>query len=468
MVQGFDDLFDYSNSSNAGSSSAPSSPVSTELSSAEGVPLAERLRPTKLHDFVGQTRVIGQGTPLRQLLESDQIPSLLLWGPPGSGKSTLARIIGQQTRREFISLHATESGAKAIREVGEAARERRRYHSRLTIVFIDEIHRLNRAQQDVLLPYVESGDFSLIGATTENPSFSLVGALLSRCRIIVFERLTQDSLQGLLQRAQDALHFQAEKIATPEVWSYLMAASDGDGRKFLNFVEELVMFQTESETASDPASVSVLTLDQVQNLLSTGLLSHSRTGDDRYDLLSAFIKSLRGSDPDAALYYLARMIEAGEDPKVIARRMIVLASEDVGNADPRAITIAVSGLQALEAIGLPEAAINLAQVVVYLAAAPKSNRSYMGLKHAQALVTETGKLPIPKAILNAPTRMMKEMGYSEGYRYAHNGPKGWQPLQFLPDEVKDRKLYEPSDIGFEKNIAAHLEWIKTPGEPTKK
>ena len=382
--------------------------------------------------------------------------------------------------------NAVEIGAKALREIGEAGRRRRLEFRRRTLLFIDEIHRLNKAQQDVLLPFIEKGDTVLVGATTENPSYEINSALLSRCRILVFDRLDAPALKTLAERAARAREVDLEKTLTHEALDRLVEFADGDGRRLLNFMETVVNLRRrsleeaatiEAIDSTEPVAAGLavdalnelcsgalvwpLTTESLATVLEAPGIRYDKTADEHYDTISAFIKSVRGSDPDAAIYYLARMIKGGEDPVFIARRLVILASEDIGNADPRAITLAVSGLQAVELVGWPEGAISLAQVTTYLASAPKSNRAYMALQKAQELVEKTGTVPIPLALRSAKTSSMKNLGYGKDYRYSHDGEKGYLPQRFLPTELGDVKLYEPTDHGFEKNIRQYLEWLKT-------
>ena len=424
--------------------------------SPENQPLPERLRPKTLDEMLGQQKILGASAPWRKLVESGQIPSLILWGPPGCGKTTFALLLAQKVQAEFITVNAVETGAKALRELGEEGRRRRLEFRRKTLLFVDEIHRLNKGQQDVLLPSVEKGDLILVGATTENPSYEINSALLSRCRILVFERLGEDELKQLAQRAAALRDETIEQIVDPEALERLLEFADGDGRRLLNMME--VLLNLRATNASD--LVWPLDPDALSQSIDVPSLRYDKTADEHYDTISAFIKSVRGSDPDAALYYLARMIKGGEDPVFIARRLVILASEDIGNADPRAITLAVSGLQAVELVGWPEAAISLAQVTTYLASAPKSNRSYLALHAAQALVEKTGTVPIPLALRSAKTTAMKNLGYGKGYKYSHNSEKGYVPQRFLPEELGDVSLYEPTDHGFEKNIRQYLEWLR--------
>lgn len=418
----------------------------------ETQPLPERLRPKSLDEMLGQQKIIGAQAPWRKLVNSGQIPSLILWGPPGSGKTTFALLLAQKVDAEFITVNAVETGAKALRELGDEGRRRRLEHRRKTLLFVDEIHRLNKGQQDVLLPFVEKGDIILVGATTENPSYEINSALLSRTRVLVFERLSDDELTQLAQRAADTANLQLEAILTPEAQARLIEFADGDGRRLINMMEVLLNVYKQEPQQIDPPAL--------ERTIDVPALRYDKTADEHYDTISAFIKSVRGSDPDAAIYYLARMIKGGEDPVFIARRLVILASEDIGNADPRGITVAISGLQAVELVGWPEAKISLAQVTTYLASAPKSNRSYMAINAAEELVNKTGTVPIPLALRSSKTSLNKQMGYGKGYKYSHEGEKGYLKQRFLPEELGDVKFYEPTDHGFEKNIRQYLEWLK--------
>ncbi|HEX4924461.1 MAG TPA: replication-associated recombination protein A [Bdellovibrionales bacterium] len=420
-----------------------------------GTPLAETLRPKTLHEILGQKKFLAPKSALRQQIEAGQIPSLIIWGPPGSGKTTFARALAEHINAEFIICNAIETGAKTLRELGDDSRRRRLTHARQTLIFVDEIHRLNKAQQDVLLPFVEKGDFILVGATTENPSFELNSALLSRCRLIVFEKLKSEELKQIFMRAMDHFKLGAAEVIEDEALDLLIAYADGDARRLLNQIESVV-FYVRSQGLDKPLQVSDL-----KKVLTTSPLMYDKKGDAHYDTISAFIKSIRGTAPDAALYYLARMLEAGEDPVFIARRLVILASEDVGNADPRALLVAVAAADAVQFVGLPECAINLAQAVTYLASAPKSNRSYMGWLGAQEEVRRSGSLPIPFHLRNAPTDTMKNLGYGSGYKYAHDDDRGWVEQQHLPDAIKDKEFYQPSNHGYEKNIAQFLSALKS-------
>jgi putative ATPase len=427
--------------------------------STENQPLAERLRPRTLEEMLGQPKILGPGTPWRRLLESGQVPSLILWGPPGCGKTTFALLLAQKVDAEFITVNAVETGAKALRELGEQGKLRRLQFRRKTLLFVDEIHRLNKSQQDVLLPSVEKGDLILVGATTENPSYELNSALLSRCRVLVFERLQETDLRALANRAAELFHARLHEILLPDGLDRLLEFSDGDGRRLLNLIEVILNLHQASQGSG--ALSWPLGAEALATVVDSPALRYDKTADEHYDTISAFIKSVRGSDPDAAVYYLARMIKGGEDPVFIARRLVILASEDVGNADPRALTVAVSGLQAVELVGFPEAAITLAQVTTYMASAPKSNRAYMALQKAQEVIEKSGTVPIPLALRSAKTQAMKQLGYGKGYKYSHESEKGYIAQRFLPEELGDLKLYEPTDHGFEKTIAQYLAWLRS-------
>lgn len=433
------DLFNHSQAQNPDSST----------------PLAEKLRPKTIDEMLGQPKIVGTHSPWRKLLSSGKVPSLILWGPPGCGKTTFALLLGQYLKSEVILENAIDLGAKALRELGEAAHNRRVGYATPTLLFIDEIHRLNKAQQDVLLPFVEKGDLTLVGATTENPSYELNAALLSRARVLVFERLSEKDLTLLTQRALGTANLTRAQLFTPASEETLLSLADGDARRLLNMLEVIIEFFNIEGSAEWP-----LTGETLSTILDRPILRYDKSADEHYDCISAFIKSVRGSDPDAALYYLARMIKGGEDPVFLARRLVVLASEDIGNADPRALSLAIAGLQAVELVGWPEARINLAQVTTYLASAPKSNRSYVALGKAQELVEKTGTLPVPLALRSSKTKTMKDLGYGKGYHYSHEGERGYVQQQFLPDAIKDTKLYEPSEHGFEKNISQYLAWLR--------
>jgi putative ATPase len=379
------------------------------------------------------------------------LPNLILWGPPGCGKTTLARILAENSGANFINLNAVETGAKEIRELGERAHFRKVQGHGHTLIFIDEIHRLNRAQQDVLLPFTEAGDFTLIGATTENPSYELNSALLSRARVIVLHRLPDSSLEEIFERGCAELKLDSKTLLSENAKQSFLDFVDGDARKLL----------TSLETLSAHAQIRPLPLQpaDLAEILQKPTLRYDKKSQEHYDTISAFIKSVRGSDPQASIYYLARMLAGGEDPVFIARRLVILASEDIGNADPRGLSVAVAGLQAVELVGMPEAAIT------YLTCAPKSNASYMALKSAQAEVEKSGTLEIPTSLRSARTKLAKQLGYGEGYKYAHEGPTGWQAMEFLPPELAGKKFFEPTDRGFEKTMKQYLDWMtgKKPG-----
>lgn len=420
-------------------------------------PLAERLRPKTFDEFIGIHEIKGFAGPLQKLLASGHLQNLILWGPPGTGKTTFAELLKTKVDAEMISLNAVSSGAKELRTVGEQASRRRIETRKKTIVFVDEIHRFNKSQQDVLLPFIERGDFFLIGATTENPSYELNAALLSRCRLLIFSRFSRENLERLMERAFLAEKMNTEEVLGPEAKDHLFQLADGDGRRLLNLLEPIfILYRNDRSEMTWP-----LTPEQVEELSGQKAIYFDKKGDQHYDVISAFIKSIRGSDPDAGLYYLARMLEGGENPVFIARRLVILASEDISNADPRALPLAVAGLQAVELIGLPEAAISLAQVVTYLASAPKSNRSYIALHKAQEEVRQTGQLPVPLALRSGKGKILQDIGYGKDYKYSHEGPKGYVAQDFFPEDVRERTYYEPTDHGFEKNIRQYLQWLKS-------
>ena len=416
-------------------------------------PLAERMRPQTLDEFIGQKHLLGEGKLLRRLIETDQLTSLIFWGPPGSGKTTLARVIANATRSHFIFFSAILSGIKDIREVVKEAEEELKYRGQKTILFVDEIHRFNKTQQDAFLPYVERGTFTIIGATTENPSFEVVAPLLSRCKVLVLNPLTAEEIAAILNSAlsdRERGLGAFDLLAAPEGISFMAEQADGDARVALNTLE----------TAARLALNGKITLDTAREAVQKKPLLYDKGGEEHFNVISAFIKSMRGSDPDAALYWLARMIEAGEDPLFILRRMVILASEDIGNADPRALQLAVAALQGFQLVGLPEGRIILAQAATYLATAPKSNASYVGIDAALAEVRKSGALPVPMHIRNAPTRLMKDLGYHKGYRYAHDYAEGFVAQEHLPDRLKGRRFYDPAGHGYEKTIKERMEWLR--------
>ena len=420
-------------------------------------PLAARLRPATLDEYVGQTHLLGPGKVLRRLIETDQISSMIFWGPPGVGKTTLARIIAHKTKASFIDFSAVTSGIKEIRAVMQQAEENRRFGER-TIVFVDEIHRFNKAQQDAFLPFVEKGSIILIGATTENPSFEINGALLSRCKVFVLQALKPDEVAGLLRRAlQDPRGFGGQTIHIPEELLQALAVfANGDARTALSTLEMVVL---NGDVAQD-GSITV-TEETVEQCTSKKSLLYDKQGEEHYNLISALHKSMRNSDPDAAVYWLARMLEAGEDPLYVARRVIRFASEDMGLADPRALEQAVAAYQACHFLGMPECTVHLTQAVVYLSLAPKSNALYKAYEHAKTDAVRQLAEPVPLVIRNAPTRLMKELEYGKGYQYAHDAADKLTTIQCLPDSLLGRRYYEPTEEGLEARYKARLEQIRT-------
>lgn len=412
-------------------------------------PLAERLRPKTLADYLGQTHLVGKSGALSEQIKSGNIPSLILWGPPGVGKTTLAHIIANETKRPFYTLSAINSGVKDIREVIEKAKKGEGLFTvKNPILFIDEIHRFSKSQQDSLLAAVEKGWVTLIGATTENPSFEVIPALLSRCQVYILEEFGKDDLLSLLKKAMKNDAFLSKKNIELAETDALLRLSGGDARKLLNIFELLVS----SETTDTISITDELVMAKVQK----NTVRYDKTGEQHYDIISAFIKSIRGSDPNAAVYWLARMIEGGEDLKFIARRMIISASEDIGIANPTALVMANNTFQAVTTIGFPEARIVLSQCAVYLATSEKSNASYMAINKAQQLVKQTGDLSVPLSIRNAPTKLMKDLGYGKNYKYAHSYDKNFVKAEFLPEEIMGTLLYEPGNSKREQQLKAFL------------
>ena len=410
------------------------------------IPLAEKLRPTQLDQFSGIESL--DPAFVNQLKSGKgRIPSAILWGPPGCGKTTLAKLIGKLYDCEFVELSAVLAGVKDVREVVEAAKER----EKPTLLLVDEIHRFNKGQQDAFLPHVEAGTIALVGATTENPSFFLTAALLSRCRVVVLKPLSPEALAKVCKRGESELGITLSESSA----KLFHEACGGDGRRLLNLLES---FRDSTELVAD----AEVPEEVVRSFLANaGVLAYDRDGEEHYNIASAFIKSLRGSDPDAALYWGFRMLEGGEDPRFLIRRLIIFASEDIGNADPRALQLAVSTLQAFELIGLPEGRIPISQCITYLATAPKSNRSYVALHKALTAVKNNPNVAVPKHLRNAPTGLMKGLGYGDGYVYPHDQPYGYAPgVKYLPEGVHGRPFYEPSDRGNEKTIGERIEWLK--------
>jgi putative ATPase len=407
------------------------------------VPLAERMRPSRLDDLVGQEHLVGPQGIIRKSIRLGVIPSMILWGPPGVGKTTIANIIANEVKKPFHTLSAVSAGVKDVREVIEKARTTGK-----SILFIDEIHRFNKSQQDALLGAVEKGIITLIGATTENPSFEVNSALLSRCQVYTLNALEEKDLMKLVNQAlQQDVELKKREVEVKE-HTALFQLSGGDARKVLNLLELVV--------DSVPEGTVVITDTMVQQVAQKKIAIYDKSGEQHYDIISAFIKSIRGSDPNAAVYYLARMVEGGEDVKFIARRMLILASEDIGNANPTALVLATNTFQAVNVIGYPEARIILAQCAVYLASSPKSNASYMAIEEALRVVNETGDLPVPLAVRNAPTKLMKNLGYSKGYQYAHNFEGNFADMEFLPDKIKGRRFYDPGKNAREEELRKYL------------
>lgn len=415
-------------------------------------PLAERMRPRKLADYVGQQHLVGPGAVLRQAIESGQIPSFILWGQPGIGKTTLAKIIANELERPFHTLSAVNSGVKDVRETIQRAKSQRFFDSPNPILFIDEIHRFSKSQQDSLLGAVEEGVITLIGATTENPSFEVIPALLSRCQVYVLEPLSKEELIGLIDRALKQDEFLKGQKITIEDYDAILLHSGGDARKLYNILELVTNYGKASEAVT-------VTNEMVTQKLQQNISRYDKGGEQHYDIISAFIKSIRGSDPNGAVYWLARMIEGGEDVKFIARRLLISASEDIGLANPNALLMATTTFQAVQAVGLPEGRIILAQAAVYLASSPKSNAAYMAINQAQQLVRQTGSLPVPLHLRNAPTKLMKDLDYGKDYKYSHDFPGNFVQQDFLPDELKGEKLFEPQDNAAEQKLRRQLrEW----------
>jgi putative ATPase len=423
---------------------------------APPAPLAQRMRPERLDDLVGQEPLLAENGALRRAIESDRVPSMILWGPPGSGKTSIAHVVSRRTRMHFEPFSAVLGGVAELRKIIDAARERRRFEGRGTILFVDEIHRFNKAQQDAFLPHVENGTVTLIGATTENPSFAVNAAVLSRARVFRLEPLSEAAITSLLGRALgDARHGLGplKLSAEPGVLEAIARSADGDARRALNLLESAGAMLAEERSGDEP-----LTLALVARAAEERTLLYDKAGEEHYNVISAFIKSMRGSDPDAAVYWLMRMLESGDDPLFILRRMIIFASEDIGNTDPDALGVAVNADLAFRRVGMPEGIFPLAHACVYLACAPKSNAVYRAFTAAKASIAERGALPVPLKLRNAVTGLMRDHGYGESYRYAHDFSEGHvQGETYLPDALVEQRFYEPSEHGFERTLKERLE-----------
>jgi putative ATPase len=422
-------------------------------------PLAERMRPQNISEYIGQRHLLSEGCLLKRAIQEDKLFSMIFWGPPGSGKTTLARILAVETKSNFVSFSAVLSGVKEIRAVIDEAKELLERKKTKMILFVDEIHRFNKAQQDAFLPHVESGLITLIGATTENPSFEVIAPLLSRTRVLVLKPFSEEDLLAILESAlkdkQKGFGQFSIKI-DPDVLRYIVSLTDGDARNALNNLEAIV-----SMVQNLPEDRRVISLKFAQEALLKKSLLYDKDGEEHYNLISALHKSMRGSDPDAALYWLGRMLAAGEDPLYIARRMVRFASEDIGNADPQALVVAMAAQQAFHFIGLPEGELALAQAAVYLATAPKSNALYTGYGKVKEVIKTKGYLPVPLHIRNAPTKLMKELDYGKDYKYAHDYADAYVPQEYLPEEIRGQIFYQPRETGFEKTIKERLNvWRK--------
>jgi len=431
-----------------------------QKASAASKPLADRMRPKSLDEFVGQSHILGKEGLIRRAIEKDRIFSMILWGPPGCGKTTLARLIANETGSYFVHFSAVLSGVKEIRSVIEDAKNQQKLYQKSTILFVDEIHRFNKAQQDAFLHHVESGLITLIGATTENPSFEVISPLLSRCRVIILEALSSDNIAEIIDRSLNDkknglgninLGFDRDALA------YLIHIAEGDARVALNNLELAASLLIPETEPVENVTTRHISLQVIETALQKKALVYDKSGEEHFNLISAFHKSLRGSDPDAAIYWLERMLSAGENPLYIARRMVRFASEDVGNADPYALGVALNAMEAFKFLGHPEGELALTQAAVYLATAPKSNSIYISSNMVKKEIESSGSQPVPLHIRNAPTRLMKDIGYGKDYRYAHDYKEGFTPQDYLPEKLRGRRYYFPTDRGYEKTIKQRLE-----------